>query len=87
MSEGRPPLFPDQPKRPPGNQRSKTRLHFRLDDRCYGILESVRDANALPSLNAALNHVIRDYRRLQNEHERVIEALSIQSGAKSGTKS
>lgn len=38
---------------------------FRLDPRCHSILESVRDENLLPSLNAALNFIVKDYRRLQ----------------------
>lgn len=42
--------------------------HFRLDPRCSSILESVRDENLLPSLNTALNFLIRDYRRLKDNH-------------------
>lgn len=44
----------------------KVQTKFRLDPRCHSILESVRDENLLPSLNAALNFLIRDYRRLQD---------------------
>ena len=44
---------------------TKHATKFRLDPRCHSILESVRDENLLPSLNAALNFLVKDYRRLQ----------------------
>jgi hypothetical protein len=46
---------------------ARAQTKFRLDPRCHSILESVRDENLLPSLNAALNFLLRDYRRLQDE--------------------
>jgi hypothetical protein len=44
---------------------AKPHSSFRLDSRCYSILESVRDEHLLPSLNAALNFIVQDYRRIR----------------------
>jgi hypothetical protein len=58
---------------------SDGRIKFKLDDRCYSILESVRDQNLYPSLNSAINFLIQDYRRLQDENSRLKQQLRGQS--------
>ena len=70
------------------------RIKFKLDPRCYSILESVRDERLLPSLNVAINFLIGDYRRLQDENRRLQNQLILQhrgpnggqEGAKQGPK-
>ena len=46
---------------PPPGKRSPT--SFRLEPEALAVLEAVRTRHFLPSLNAALNYVIGDYKR------------------------